>query len=86
MNQSILMRFFIAAFVINIGMWIIIRFSIDELVSDKRILSPACLSGIFPLKEVKHGVEAQGLQIQNLPHKRAGNPDCEDDWMFAFHL
>ncbi|HCN59322.1 MAG TPA: hypothetical protein DIS82_14300 [Exiguobacterium sp.] len=39
MNQSILMRSFIAAFVINIGMWIIIRFSIDELVSDKRILS-----------------------------------------------
>ena len=39
MNQSILMRSFIVAFVINIGMWIIIRFSIDELVSDKRILS-----------------------------------------------
>ena len=38
MNQSILIRSFIAAFMINIGMWIIIRFSIDELVSDKRIL------------------------------------------------
>lgn len=39
MNKSILIRSFIAAFVINIGMWIIIRFSIDELVPDKRILS-----------------------------------------------
>lgn len=39
MNQSILIRSFIAVFVINIGLWIFIRFSIDELVSDKRILS-----------------------------------------------
>ncbi len=39
MNKSVLIRSFIAAFVINIGLWIVIRFSIDELVSDKRILS-----------------------------------------------
>lgn len=39
MNKSILIRFFIVAFVINILLWIIIRFSIDELVPDKRILS-----------------------------------------------
>lgn len=39
MNQSILIRYFIAAFVINISLWVMIRFSIDELVSDKRILS-----------------------------------------------
>ena len=39
-----------------------------------------------PLKEVKNGVEAQSLQIQNLPHKRAGNPDREDDRVFALHL
>ena len=42
--------------------------------------------GIFSLKEVKNGVEAQGLQIQNLPHKRAGNPDREDDRVFALRL
>lgn len=39
MNKSILIRSFIVAFVINILLWIIIRFSIDELVPDKRILS-----------------------------------------------
>jgi len=39
MNKSILIRSFIVAFVINILIWITIRFSIDELVSDKRILS-----------------------------------------------
>ncbi len=39
MNKSILIRSFIVAFVINILLWVIIRFSIDELVPDKRILS-----------------------------------------------
>lgn len=39
MNKSILIRSFIVAFVINILLWIIIRFSIDELVPDKRILA-----------------------------------------------
>jgi len=48
--------------------------------------SPACFSGIFSLKEVKNGVEAQGLQIQNLPHKGAKNPDREDDRVFTLHL
>ena len=48
--------------------------------------SPVYFSGIFPLKEVENGVEAQGLQIQNLPDKRAGNPYREDDRMFTLRL
>ncbi len=34
----------------------------------------------------EHHVDTEGQQIQNLSDKRAGNPDCENHWLFALRL